>query len=73
MVIRYERGFCRVVDADYHAGGGKLAGTVHAKLEELGGGAVIERRFRPTSGSTASNSSAPAGNTSTPTATSSTS
>jgi elongation factor P len=47
MVIRYERGFCRVVDADYHAGGGKLAGTVHAKLEELGGGAVIERRFRP--------------------------
>lgn len=47
MVIRFERGFCRVVDAQYHAGGGKLAGTMHAKLEELGRGAVIERRFRP--------------------------
>jgi elongation factor P len=47
MVIRFDRGFCRVLDAQYHAGGGKLAGAVHAKLEELGRGAVLERRFRP--------------------------
>lgn len=47
MVIRFERGFCKVLGAQYHAGGGKLAGAVHAKLQELGRGAVIERRFRP--------------------------
>jgi elongation factor P len=47
MVIRFERGFCKVVDAEYHAGGGKLAGAVHAKLQDLGRSAVIERRFRP--------------------------
>lgn len=39
--------FARFLAAQYHAGGGKLAGAVHAKLEELGRGAVIERRFRP--------------------------
>jgi elongation factor P len=47
MVIRFERGFCKVLEAQYHAGGGKLAGAVHAKLEGVGRGAVIERRFRP--------------------------
>lgn len=47
MVIRFEGALCRVLDAQYHAGGGKLAGTVHAKLEQLGRGTVIERRFRP--------------------------
>lgn len=47
MVIRFERGLCKVLHADYHAGGGKLAGAVHAKLEELGRGSVIERRLRP--------------------------
>lgn len=47
MVVRYEGGFCKVLDANYHAGGGKLAGAVHAKLEQLARHAVLERRFRP--------------------------
>lgn len=38
---------CREPDSAYHAGGGKLAGTVHAKLQDLRTGSTIERRFRP--------------------------
>lgn len=47
MVIRFEGQLHKVLNSDYHAGGGKLSGAVHAKLQEVGSGSVIERRFRP--------------------------
>jgi elongation factor P len=36
----------KVLTADYHAGGGKMAGVAHAKLRNLSTGTIWERRFR---------------------------
>jgi elongation factor P len=47
MVVRLEGELHKVVESVYHAGGGKLTGTVHAKLAAVRSGSVIERRFRP--------------------------
>lgn len=47
MVLRLEGEIYKVVSADYHAGGGKMAGVTHAKLRNLTTGAIWERRFRP--------------------------
>lgn len=47
MVVQIEGDLHKVAGCDYHAGGGKLAGTVHAKLQNLRTGSAIERRFRP--------------------------
>jgi elongation factor P len=46
-VLRFEGEFYRAVESDFHAGGGKLAGAVHAKLVNLRTQTAIERRFRP--------------------------
>ena len=46
MVIRMEGELYRVIEADYHAGGGKMHGAVRAKLSNLRTGHVTERRFR---------------------------
>jgi elongation factor P len=46
-VIHFEGDLHKIVDAVYHAGGGKLTGTVHAKLQSVRTGSIIERRFRP--------------------------
>jgi elongation factor P len=46
MVVRLERDLYRVIAAEYHAGGGKMHGAVHAKLRRLHTEHVTERRFR---------------------------
>jgi hypothetical protein len=37
----------RVLVAEHRAGGGKMPGAVHARLQALPEGAVADRRFRP--------------------------
>ncbi len=47
MIIRYSGALHRVLQADYHAGGGKLPGVVHARLQSLDTAHVTDQRFRP--------------------------
>src|SRR5438093_11291885 len=47
MILRLNGELYRVVSAEYHAGGGKMGGTSHAKLRNLHTGTFWERRFRP--------------------------
>lgn len=44
-VIRYESILYKVIDADYHTGGGKAGGIVHAKMRNLDTGHLAEHRF----------------------------
>ena len=46
MVIRLDNILYRVLQADYHGGGGKMHGVMHAKLKKLTGANVTEQRFR---------------------------
>ena len=46
MVIRLDGDVYRVLHAEYHAGGGKMHGAVHAKLANLETSSSTERRFR---------------------------
>ncbi len=46
MVVRVEGTLCRVLDAEYHGGQGKMGGVMHAKLRDLATGKERERRFR---------------------------
>ena len=46
MVIRLDGEVFRVIQAEYHAGGGKMHGAVHAKLRNVQTGGMTERRFR---------------------------
>jgi len=46
MVIRLDGEVFRVIQAEYHAGGGKMHGAVHAKLRNVQRGGMTERRFR---------------------------
>jgi elongation factor P len=45
-VIRLEGDLYKIIQADYHAGGGKMHGVLHAKLRNLQTANVVERRFR---------------------------
>jgi elongation factor P len=47
MVVRLSGEFFRVLEAEYHAGGGKMHGNVHARLRRLDSSHFTERRFRP--------------------------
>jgi len=47
MVIKLGADLLKVINLEYHAGGGKMGGTVHMKLRNVFSGAIIERRFRP--------------------------
>jgi elongation factor P len=47
MIIRYSGVLHRVLGADYHAGGGKLPGVVHARIQNLETAHVTDQRFRP--------------------------
>lgn len=47
MIIRFEGQMHRVLAAELRAGGGKMPGAVHARLQSLATGSVTERRFRP--------------------------
>lgn len=46
MVIQLEGDLYRVIEAEYHAGGGKMHGAVHAKLRKVASAGVTDRRFR---------------------------
>ncbi|TNF80529.1 MAG: elongation factor P [Acidobacteria bacterium] len=46
MCIRLDGDLFRVMEAEYHAGGGKMHGSVHAKLRNVATGGLTERRFR---------------------------
>jgi elongation factor P len=46
MVVRLESDLYRVIHAEFHAGGGKMQGSMHAKLRKLSTGHVFDRRFR---------------------------
>lgn len=46
MVIRLGGELLRVIHAEYHAGGGKMHGAVHAKLRNVRTGGMTEQRFR---------------------------
>lgn len=46
MAIKFENRPYRVLLADYHAGQGKMSGTMHARLKDLGTGTVWEHSFR---------------------------
>ena len=46
MVVRLDDELFRVIHAEYHAGGGKMHGAVHARLRNVRTGGVTERRFR---------------------------
>lgn len=47
MAIRLDGEVYRVLDARFHAGGGKMKGIVHARIQSLRTRGVTERRFRP--------------------------
>ena len=47
MVVRLSGEVFRVLEAEYHAGGGKMHGSVHAKLRRVDSSHFTERRFRP--------------------------
>jgi elongation factor P len=47
MILQLERQMLRVLAAEYRAGGGKMPGGVHARLQNVATGSVTDRRFRP--------------------------
>jgi elongation factor P len=47
MIVEVEGQLYRVLSAEYRAGGGKMPGAVHARLQEVGTGSSTDRRFRP--------------------------
>ncbi len=47
MIVELEGRMFRVTAADFRAGGGKMPGAVHARLQSLPEGTVTDRRFRP--------------------------
>lgn len=47
MIIQLDDQMCRVLAAEYRAGGGKMPGAVHARLQSLVTGSVTDRRLRP--------------------------
>ena len=47
VVLRLEGELYKVITSEYHAGGGKMGGVAHAKLQNLKTGTFWERRFRP--------------------------
>jgi len=44
-VVSHEGVLYKVISADYHTGGGKIGGLVHAKMRNLGTGHLTEHRF----------------------------
>jgi elongation factor P len=46
LALRVEGVLYKVIAADYHAGGGKMGGVTHAKLQSVETGTMRERRFR---------------------------
>jgi elongation factor P len=46
MVVRLEGDLYKVLHAEFHAGGGKMHGNMHAKLRKISTGHVFDKRFR---------------------------
>jgi elongation factor P len=46
MIVEVEGQMYRVLSAEYRAGGGKMPGAVHARLQDLATGSVTDRRLR---------------------------
>ncbi len=46
-ILQIEKNLYKVLATDYHMGGGKMGGLVHAKLKEVRTGLVLERKFKP--------------------------
>lgn len=46
MTVRLDGALCRVIEASYHGGQGKMGGVAHAKLQNLHTSTFRERRFR---------------------------
>jgi translation elongation factor P/translation initiation factor 5A len=47
VIVQAEEQMYRVLTAEYRAGGGKMPGAVHARLQDVVSGSVTDRRFRP--------------------------
>ncbi len=47
MVLPLEKNLYKVFHVEYHMGGGKMGGLVHAKLKGLKSGVLIDRKFKP--------------------------
>jgi len=47
MIVEVEGQLYRILSAEYRAGGGKMPGAVHARLQDLGTGSITDRRVRP--------------------------
>jgi elongation factor P len=47
MIVEIEGQLHRILSAEYRAGGGKMPGAVHARLQDLGTGSITDRRFHP--------------------------
>ena len=46
LALRLEGALCKVLEATYHSGQGKMGGVTHAKLRNLDTGTMREWRFR---------------------------
>jgi elongation factor P len=44
-VIRHQGELFKIIESNYHAGGGKLGGMAHVKMRNLSTGHLIEHRF----------------------------
>jgi elongation factor P len=47
MIVQVQDQMYRVLAAEYRAGGGKMPGAVHAKLQDVLTGSITDRRLRP--------------------------
>lgn len=47
MVLQFEKKLYKVLATEYHMGGGKMGGLVHAKLKDLKSGLFLDRKFKP--------------------------
>jgi elongation factor P len=46
-ILQIEKNLYKVLATEYHMGGGKMGGLVHAKLKDVRTGLVLERKFKP--------------------------
>jgi len=47
IIIRMDKSLYKVITAEYHMGGGKMGGLVHAKLKDVRSGLFLDRKFKP--------------------------
>ncbi|MEW6374901.1 MAG: elongation factor P [Thermodesulfobacteriota bacterium] len=46
-ILRFEKNLYKVISTEYHMGGGKMGGLVHAKLKEIQSGLLLDKKFKP--------------------------